>query len=165
MKLPYNIKKASKGFTLIEMLIVIAVITILAGVVFNGVQGVRETTRDTRRIGDLTNVQSILEMYMNQCNHYPGVADAAANCNHPNVATWSDLADALSTVVSKVPSDPTPSKTYYYGVDATDGLRYVVGAELERDNAALKDDVDTASFTPTPAVDCTDANKRYCVES
>lgn len=160
-----SMNKAQKGFTLIEMLIVIAVITILAGVVFNGIQGVRETTRDTRRIGDLTNVQSILEMYMNQCNHYPGVADSVTNCNHPNITTWSDLVTALSTVSSKIPSDPVPSKTYYYGVDAADGLQYVVGAALERENAALKDDVDTPSFTPAPSVDCSDSNLRYCVES
>lgn len=165
MRTVTQLSSSRKGFTLIEMLIVIAVITILAGVVFNGIQGVRETTRDTRRIGDLTNTQSILEMYMNQCNHYPGVADTVASCNHPNISTWSDLETALSTVSSKIPADPVSSKSYYYGVDAGDGLRYVLGAELERDNAALKDDVDTASFTPTPNVDCTDANRRYCVES
>ncbi|MFH1188798.1 MAG: type II secretion system protein [bacterium] len=158
-------KEKQKGFTLIEMLIVIAVITILAGVVFRGIQGVRESARDTRRIGDLTNVQSILEMYMNQCNHYPGVADSVTNCNHPNITTWNDLVAALSTVSSKVPRDPVPSKTYYYGVDSVDGLQYVIGAALERENASLKDDVDTPSFTPTPNVDCADSSFRYCVES
>lgn len=157
--------KSQKGFTLIEMLIVIAVITILAGVVFNGIQGVRETTRDTRRIGDVTNLQSTLEMYMNQCNHYPGIADTITSCNHPNITTWSDLEEALQTVASKIPKDPVTSKEYYYGVDAADGLKYVIGAELERDNAALRDDVDTASFTPTPDVDCDDGEFRYCVES
>jgi hypothetical protein len=104
-------------------------------------------------------------MYMNQCNHYPGVADTIASCNHPNITTWGGLVTALQTVASKVPEDPVPSKTYYYSVDSTDGLTYVIGAELERENAVLRDDVDAASFTPTPAIDCTDANLRFCIES
>ena len=60
-------KKSIQGFTLIEMLIVIAVISILAGIVLVGVTGFQETARDTKRIGDLRGVQNSLELYYTRC--------------------------------------------------------------------------------------------------
>src|SRR3989344_4909933 len=129
----------SKGFTLVERVIVIAGIAILAGVVLTGVTGFQATARDTRRIGDLKNTQNFLELYYNKCGYYPGGIDAGGDCTT---------------------TDPATGRTYYYGVNG-DRLQYVIGAELERDNSVLKDDADGTVY----GVDCADAGLIYCIQS
>ena len=52
----------NKGFTLIEMLVVIAIIGLLSSVVVIGLGGARSKARDARRIADIRSIQSALEV-------------------------------------------------------------------------------------------------------
>jgi len=151
----------SKGFTLIEMLIVIAVIAILAGIVLTGVSGFQASARDTRRVGDLRNAQNFLELYFNRCGYYPGtITGGSCNQSSPDFAGLEAMMEA-ENFTSNFPNDPVASKTYYYGVTGPDNLGYVLGAELERENNVLNDDVDGT----VNGIDCSDANLRFCVQS
>src|SRR3989344_4259063 len=125
-------KISIQGFTLIEMLIVIAVISILAGIVLVGVTGFQETARDTKRVGDLRSVQNTVELFYARCGHYP--RNTAGCDNTGTIDTWAELGTTLENagVISdagKLPSDPQGS-TYLYVVSA-DGLNYAIGATLE----------------------------------
>jgi prepilin-type N-terminal cleavage/methylation domain-containing protein len=154
----------NKGFSLVELLVALTIIAIMSGVALSALTGFRASARDTRRIGDLRNVQNYLELYFNKCGRYPG----DANCGNTNPTNWAGLVTALGAVMgtAKVPNDPIPSRTYYYGVDTTagqEGLRYVIGAQLERDNSLLKDDLDGNIY----GVDCGSATNDtiYCIQS
>lgn len=148
------------GFTLVEMLIVIAVIAILAGVILTGVTGFQATARDTRRIGDMKNVQNFLELYFNRCGFYPG-ADDCSTASDPD--TWAELTTAMQDITSNLPQPQSTNFEYDYGVDAAGGrLNYTIGAELERDNSVLDTDVDGASVD---GVNCDDAGLVYCISS
>ena len=142
--------KKEKGFTLIEILIVITIIGLLASVVLVGLSSFRSRGRDARRIADIRLVQNSLELYYVKSNNYPAVNN------------WDSLRTALIGAgigVTAVPNDPLdPSQTYYYGYsDDTQG--YVMGATLENENdPALKDDVDGLVY----GVDC--AHPVYCVQ-
>lgn len=72
-----KLKKAQSGFTIIELLIVIAIIAILAGLVLNNFQGAQAKARDTQRVTDLNNIHSKLEEYYNENNGYPNGASVA----------------------------------------------------------------------------------------
>lgn len=72
-----QLKKAQAGFTIIELLIVIAIIAILAGLVLNNFQGAQAKARDTQRVTDLNNIHSKLEEYYNENNGYPNTFTAA----------------------------------------------------------------------------------------
>jgi prepilin-type N-terminal cleavage/methylation domain-containing protein len=135
-------KNNNKGFTLVEILIVVAIIAILAGVAFTGLSGVQGQARDTTRIANLEAVRTYLEAYNTKCGHYPGIADTRTACN-ATIATWGDLTTVMSSagITTKLPNDPIASRNYYYGVDTTanqEGLRYVVGAWLEKDSNKLR---------------------------
>lgn len=146
-----------KGFTLIELLVVIAIIAILAGVVLTGVTGFQANARDTRRIGDLRNIQLYMEQYYAQCDHYPGVT--TGNCA-ATITSWSDLEGELETRLNvKVPNDPVAGRSYSYGYDAPESLTYVLAATLEKDNRTLQDDLDGTVL----GVECDD--RVYCVGS
>jgi prepilin-type N-terminal cleavage/methylation domain-containing protein len=60
--LKIKMKQKKSGFTLMEMLIVIAVIGILAAIVIFAVSGTRQKAAATRAIADMTNLKQAAEM-------------------------------------------------------------------------------------------------------
>ncbi|OGM90416.1 hypothetical protein A2999_00355 [Candidatus Wolfebacteria bacterium RIFCSPLOWO2_01_FULL_38_11] len=135
-----------KGFTLIEMLIVVAIIAILASVFLVGLRGFRAGAYDSRRISDLQKMQSYLEIYYTK------------NRAYPNVSTWSDLQTTLINAgvgVTAIPNDPISGNKYDYGIDKSDFQSYVLGARFSTsDHSSLKEqtEVDGNVF----GVDCED---------
>ena len=138
----YNMNKLSTkhGFTLIEMLVVVAIISILAGVVLTGVTGFQANARDTKRIADLKQMQSYLELYYNKEGQYP------SSSVYTTWATWNTHMDTELSV--NIPVDPIDSAgyKYFYGIDDEDFTKYILGAGLERENQALNNpgDLDKA---------------------
>ena len=128
---------SNRGFTLIEMLVVIAIIAILAGIVLTGVLGFQASARDTRRIGDLRNMQSLVELYYTRSGFYP-----------PNKADIED--------VGKVPTGPPGAVDYAY--DRISEVEYCLIAELEEENSAAQNDVNCGA-------NCDDANVFLCISS
>jgi prepilin-type N-terminal cleavage/methylation domain-containing protein len=122
--------KSQKGFTLIEMVIVIAVMGTLMGLVFNGTRSVQANARDTRRQAELKQVQTYLELYYNKCNRYPGDKD----CGEDDPTDWQGLVEVLQDSVADTGDIPEvdPSKVVYqYGV-SDNGFEYVLGATMEK---------------------------------
>ena len=70
-----SLKKQTKGFTIVELLIVIVVIGILAGLVITTYNGIQQKARNTERQTDLKAVQGQLEAYTAQNGRYPSTAD------------------------------------------------------------------------------------------
>ena len=149
-------KKYRKGFTLIEMLIVITIIALLASLILVGMGGARAKTRDARRVADLHNVMNALELYYARYSYYP-----------KNINTWTDLEGELTGAkigVSRIPYDPIKAtRTYQYGVESSEYQDYVLGATLETPDAVLDDDVDDSVY----GIDCgsggSDTDGVYCI--
>lgn len=72
-----TLKKAQKGFTIIELLIVIAIIAILALLVLNNFQDAQAKARDQQRTTDINNIHGKLEEFYNENNYYPNTFTAA----------------------------------------------------------------------------------------
>lgn len=119
-----------KAFTLIELLIVIAIIGILAAFMFTNLQGSRERARDARRKGDLNAIQSSLRLYYNDHQSFPLSTSPSYNITG---ASWgSSFLDSANgtTYMGSVPEDPntnTGAKYKYY----SNGNTYVLAAVLE----------------------------------
>lgn len=73
--------KQQKGFTIVELLIVIVVIGILATLVIVTFTGIQQKARNTKRQTDINAIQSHLEAYKAQNGYYPTMA-------HVNDSTW-----------------------------------------------------------------------------
>ena len=64
-------KYSQKGFTIVELLIVIVVIGILAALVLNTFAGAQKRARDTERVADMGALATQLEVYYNDKAAYP----------------------------------------------------------------------------------------------
>ena len=131
-------KIQEKGFTLIEMLIVVAIVGILASVVLIGLGPTQRSGRDARRLADLKQVQTALELYFQK------------NGSYPNTTTWTGasgltgILTGASLGVTNLPNDPKAGTDYKYSPNASlNG--YLVGATLDDPgNPALNTDIDGA---------------------
>ena len=76
MKKIKNLLSTTAGFTLIELMIVIVVLGILAGIAIPRITGIREDARVNSVKSELKNVQTALEMYAVDNNQYPSQSTA-----------------------------------------------------------------------------------------
>ena len=99
-------KTLQKGFTIVELLIVIVVIGILAGLVLNTFSGVQKRARDTQRQTDINSLATQLEVYYNDKAGYPNATDIttavlkgldAGATQAPGVTTGTSIQSTVST--------------------------------------------------------------------
>ena len=69
------LKNINQGFTIVELMIVISVISILAGISIVSYNGMQKGTRDKEREADVEAIQAELESYYNQEGGYPHTRD------------------------------------------------------------------------------------------
>lgn len=93
-----NKLRNQRGFTIIELLIVIVVIGILAALVITTYGGIQAKGRDAQRQDDLKVVHSQLELFYADHNYYPAVADI-------NDADWR--ADNMKGLDAEAMTDPS----------------------------------------------------------
>ena len=115
-------RKSGRGFTLIELLVVIAIIGLLASIVLVSLAGTRAKARDTNRMTNLRQAQTILEMYQIRDNEYPLSTEDYQIEGHPWGSFWEGYGG--------IPKDPlSPEQDYAY---VSDGLSYQIYAQFEK---------------------------------
>lgn len=67
-----------KGITLIEGLVVLAIIGLLGVLAAVALDSARERSRDAKRLADVTRISAALELYFNDHNSYPASAELSA---------------------------------------------------------------------------------------
>ena len=142
-------RKHIKGFTLVELMIVVAVLIILMAIVslaYNGIQG---RSRDARRKSDVASLVKALELYYDDNGQYP----VAASTDSPIGPTWYSTAGAtnwnafqtlMGGAIDVLPTDPkntnasllsTSSYGYAYSSDyycgKAPGQWYIILYRLE----------------------------------
>ncbi|UCB57810.1 MAG: type II secretion system protein [Candidatus Omnitrophota bacterium] len=113
-----------KGFTLIEMLIVIAVIAILVGIALPRLRGMREEGNYAKANGELKTLQAALESYFIHYKAYP------VQITTPDAEWQDDDAGSLTKAVPKLIS--TPLKDPFTPGGATE-YRYATSASVNSD--------------------------------
>jgi prepilin-type N-terminal cleavage/methylation domain-containing protein len=136
-------KRNIRGFTLVELLVVIAIIGILASIVVVSLNNARVRARDTKRIGEVGQLQIALEGYFNDLGSYPAT-----------------LAPLAPNYIRLIPAPPAGAgdAAYRYGITGCTAS-YALGANLENvQNASLTNDTDGTVC----GVAC--ADPAYCVQ-
>jgi type II secretion system protein G len=134
-------KNNKKGFTLIELLVVIAIIGLLSTLAVVALNNAREKSRDARRVADIKQMQTALELYYNDCQQYPDMSGGALttalnNCTGAT-ATFGDY-------MQIVPTDPGTG-AYTYGNNAGDLSSYAITYTLEGPTGGISSGPNTAT--------------------
>lgn len=117
------INKYKSGFTLIELLVVIAIIGILSTLAIVSLNTAREKARDAKRISDVKQVQTSLELYFSDKNGYPagdGLVLGGASALALSVDNGFSATGAGTIYMGQVPKNPTPNGADYAFTSYTD---------------------------------------------
>ena len=151
-----RLRVKQSGFTIIELLIVIVVIGILAGLVLNVFTGIQEDGRDAERKTDLEALEGHLEAYAAKNNGvYPAttdIDDVTADAtfigeNFEGLDTDAMLDPTSDDEYSYVASPSTPACDNTSGNECTG---YTLSADMEEDGFGGSDaDSNTADDVRT----------------
>ncbi|MEA3398425.1 MAG: type II secretion system protein [Patescibacteria group bacterium] len=145
------IKRNKKGFTLIELLVVIAIIGLLSTMAVVALNNARAKSRDAKRVSDVKQMQTALELYFNQCNGYPTLDGSGAAHDGTSRLDADSVFDngaacgtTLGTYMADLPNPPSPTdgsvciandtNTYYY--EACNADASACGGGASSDNGA-----------------------------
>jgi prepilin-type N-terminal cleavage/methylation domain-containing protein len=99
--------KREQGFTLIEIVIVLAIAAAIMMMVFLAVQGARKTQRDTQRRADAARIGAMLDQYAaNNGGAYPATALSPMLATSPSF--WNDYEVAGTLTTPGTASNYTP---------------------------------------------------------
>jgi prepilin-type N-terminal cleavage/methylation domain-containing protein len=107
-----NIKsrQQERGFTIVELLIVIVVIGILAGITIVAYSGITNRANLSKIQANATSVQSVAEAMNADNGFYPGLANPASTCPGTLTAlSCGSTSTKLPTGVAAVPDNITTS--------------------------------------------------------
>jgi type II secretion system protein G len=123
-----------RGFTIVELLVVIVVIAILAAITIVAYNGVQQRGRDSNRKSSVAAIQKALELYHIDNGGYP---TCTANVTYvpggARNACYTDSAGFIGSLVpkyiQKVPQDPTGTGDFRF--------YYVFGSKKSTDTVYL----------------------------
>jgi len=121
-------KQGRRGFTLMEILIAIAIIAILTAIGIVSYGSINRGARNAKRKSDIGQIQSALELYRSDFGYYPAINTSAMN----DAANLEDSTDFV-TYLSKVPTDPKSIPYRYQATGLNEGqyYGYCIAATLE----------------------------------
>ena len=155
--------KIHRGFTLVELLVVIAIIAILSVTAYVAMGGQTGKARNSRRQQDLGSMQNALEVYF--VEHYSKYPDSLLDDD--GLKDGDDLAPKY---MPTIPTDPIPGNSYGYAVDGTHKF-YQLATTMEQEDGSYKSyvignsdsDLITGVQAPGCTVGCTIVNDTTCV--
>lgn len=133
-----------KGFTLIEILIAVAIIAILTAIGIVSYTSINKRARDAKRLGDIEQLRSALEMFRSDYAYYPAV-----NTSGFDVA--SNLGVELTSnnsYLPSIPADPQSTRTYYFEATQQDQISghyygYCICGYMETQSSSVSSCTDT----------------------
>ncbi len=122
------IQQLSRGFTMIELLVVTTIIIVLTTIGLVSYQKASETTRNAKRKADLETIRQALVLYRTDSGEYPDTSTFATM-----LTTISDYLGSNSTTFA----DPKNVSPYTYSYNS-DGVSFTLTGALEPDGTAYQ---------------------------
>ncbi len=130
------------GFTLIELIVVVSIISYLGTIFLFQASAVRAKARDAKRAATINQLQTAIYLYYEDNGYFPGFIDK------------SDLGPYLPGIPTSGYTDPLTGLRYNYGVNGNGSdyytiTKFQIWAEMEKKNNSHAGDADIngASYT------------------
>lgn len=82
-------RKKSKGFTLVELIVVITILSILGTIGFISIQGFSSSARDSARVSDIGKLSRAIEMRYLRAGAYPN-PDTSFTITYSGGIVWTE---------------------------------------------------------------------------
>lgn len=132
---------SSKGFTLLELLVVIGIIGLLASILVVNLTGARRKARDTKRVADIRNLQSASEDYYGRNGKYPNtLADLVSGAQIPNWpldplaptgTSCTGNSDSCYWYASYTPTGALGPQSYHFGASLEDSGNQLINQDRD----------------------------------
>lgn len=145
--------KISKGFTIVELIIVIVVIGILAVITIVAYSGISGRATDTKRVADADTIVKALNLHRIKRGSFPSPTSVNGSWEMSAEDAPVDFLESLKDygLISAVPVDPVNTSSaysyYYYrygagssGCDADKGAFFVFGIKDFRSSEGVSPD-------------------------
>ncbi len=145
--------KNKKGFTLVELLVVIAVIALIGVFAAVAVNSARSKQRDATRLSNVRQMQSALEDHFNEYNQYPdgellplgdsalsaclGSGGFAASCSGDTSVFMRIVPSAFDKGLDGIVTCGEPAQQAFCYTQLEEGESYVIHFELENGLASV----------------------------
>lgn len=118
----HTIGQRQRGFTIVELLIVIVVIAILAAIVIVAYNGIQDKAKFAQKRTDIENLQKLVEMYYAQNGSYPATSGWQYQRRDGNNFIPGIVPQFASTLpqVTDGPTGAPTNNTYIYTSNGTD---------------------------------------------
>jgi len=116
-------KKQTKAFTLVELIVVIVILAILWTIAFISFQGYSRNSRDWVRIADINSAKKSLEIFITKAWFYP-TPDNGVNITYSWAIVWTEgtlWSNVTKNIQSlnKVITDPLTANEYTYSITSS----------------------------------------------
>lgn len=122
-------RRLSRGFTLVELLVVITILAILMGIAVSAYSGALKSGRLAKRLTDLKSIDTALELYRSDHEVYPISNSWRSECvGGGNLAADEVIPGLVPKYLKIFPSDPKMDKSgntsCYMYISKEDGTGY-----------------------------------------
>ncbi len=114
------------GFTLIELLVVLSIIGLLSSILLSSLKTATLKSRDTKRLSDLRQMVTALELYRNDNGGYPSTGGGWVS--GANGAWITGLAPTYIPIIPTDTNSVNPEQIYYY---TSNGSAYCIQVSQE----------------------------------
>lgn len=140
---------SKKGFTLIEILVVLGIIAIIIGLGVVSYSSAQKKARDARRLADVQSIQDAFEQYYSICGFdYP---------NYVTMPTSIVCSTTGETIMSSVPTDPLLGTAYVINPGSAANKTYTICPPIVRDSGVGNYRMELSN--------CNDSSKTCCVSN
>jgi prepilin-type N-terminal cleavage/methylation domain-containing protein len=139
-----KLSQNNKGFTLVELMVVVVIIAILALVGFSAYARSQQLARDTKRKEDMKDLTNALALYQQAKGVLVSGTFKSTDSN------WSSVLGGdseFTNYTNQMPQDPISSRAYEY-IGDTNGFTYTLCTQLESPTSADTSSKPSACTSP-----------------
>lgn len=124
-----------KGFTLVELIVVISILVILGTIAFISFSDYSKNARDSVRVTDISNIKKVLEIFHLKTGYYPTPSGPSKTVSYSGMLAFTEgsFGDSMGNMgyISKKPMDPRFSDIEYNYSILANRDKYQLASVLE----------------------------------